>query len=198
MTTTESGQAARIAEVVETSSTAFTAQCYELYGAPPLGSLVRAGDPPVYAVVRNVVTGALDPGRRVLARGAGEPDEDAVYRSHPQLSRLLATHIEALVLGHGEGAGLRHALPPAPPRIHAFVFCCTDAEVARFTEGLGFLHLLVSSGVPAVDEVMAACLRSSAASQPDPRAFLVRAGRGLAAELAGDVGRLNAILRSLT
>jgi hypothetical protein len=184
----------KVAEVVETTSTAFTAQCYELYGAPPLGGLVRAGDPPVYAVVHNVATAALDPGRRVIARGAEEATEEGLYRSNPQLARLLATHLEALVVGFGDGDALRHSLPPAPPRIHAFVYPCADDEVARFTDRLGFLRLLVRAPVPAVDEVVSACLRLAAATHPDPEGFLVRAGKAVAGDLASDAGRLSAIL----
>ena len=53
---------ARIGEVVEASSTGFSAECYALYGAPPLGALVRVGEPAVYGVVYSVSTAALDPG----------------------------------------------------------------------------------------------------------------------------------------
>ena len=60
-------------EVVETDSTSFTAQAYGVNGAAPLGSLVRtAGDGPVYAVVREVSTSSLDPGRRPVALGQNE------------------------------------------------------------------------------------------------------------------------------
>lgn len=188
---------AKVAEVVETTSTAFTAQCYALYGAPPLGALIRAGDPPVYAVVHNVATAALDPGRRVVARGAEEATEEGVYRSNPQLARLLATHLEALVVGYADGDGVRQSLPPAPPRIHAFVHACDDDEVVRFTDRLDFLRLLVRAPVPAIDEVLGACLGLAAACRPDPDGFLVRAGQALAGELAADVGRLSAVLTTV-
>ena len=36
--------AIRIAEVIEASTTEFNSQCYSLYEAPALGSLIRAGD----------------------------------------------------------------------------------------------------------------------------------------------------------
>jgi hypothetical protein len=184
----------KVAEVVETSSTSFTAQCYALYGAPPLGGLVRVGDPPVYAVVHNVATAALDPGRRVIARGADEATEEGLYRGNPQLAQLLATHLEALVVGFDDGDALRHSLPTAPPRIHAFVYTCADDEVARFTDRLDFLRLVLRASVPAVDEVVAACLRLAAERHADPAGFLVRAGKAVAGELASDVGRLSAIV----
>ena len=55
-------QDSRIGEAVEANSTGFSAECYALYGAPPLGALVRVGEPAVYGVVYSVSTAALDPG----------------------------------------------------------------------------------------------------------------------------------------
>lgn len=188
---------ARIGEVVEAASTAFTAECYTLYGAPALGALVRVGDPAVYGVVYSVTTAALDPGRRVAARGATEPDEASVYRNNPQIARLLATHLQALVVGYNGGGTVVQRLPAAPPHIHAFVHCCDDADLRAFTETLGYLHLLSTAAVPAIDEVIAANVRLAAEARVDADGFRRRAARALAEELASDVARLNAILRSI-
>ena len=187
----------RIGEVVEAGSTGFTAECYALYGAPPLGSLVRVGDPAVYGVVYSVTTAALDPGRRVAARGADEPDEASVYRNNPQIARLLATHLQALVVGHDRLGTVVQRLPAAPPRIHAFVYCCDAEEAAAFTEQLDYLRLLTTASVPAIDEVIAANVRLAAEGRPDAGAFRQRAANALATELASDVTRLNAILRGI-
>jgi hypothetical protein len=157
---------------------------------------VRAGD--AYAVVVQIFTQGVDPGRPATPRGEGEATEADIYRSNPQLEKLLATRFQALVVGHAASDGAaRHYLPGAPPRIHAFVYPCTSEEVARFTERLEFLHLLVASQAPGADEAIAACLRLAAACHPDGRAFLVRAGKALAGELTGQLPRLNAILRRL-
>ena len=196
--TSELNEGNRIAEVVETTSTSFTAQCYELYGAPPLGSFVRVGEPAVYAVVHNVTTAALDLGRRIIARGASEPTEEALYHNNPQISKLLATHIEALIVGHGAVDGTKHRLPSSPPRIHAFMYCCDASEIASFTEGLDYLHLLTFASTPGIDEVIAANLRLSVECHSNQEAFRVRAGKALAIELAGDITRLNAILRRIS
>jgi hypothetical protein len=187
----------KIAEVVEASSSTFVGQCYELYETPPLGAFLRVGQPPTYGIVQNVVTGALDPGRRVMARGAEEESEEGVYRSNPQLARLLTTRLEALIVGYEAGEAVRHGLPPAPPRLHAFVYACGPQEVVEFTQTFDFLRLLVRSPAPMADEVIVACLRAAAGCHPEPRAFLTAAGRALALALASESGRLNAILRRL-
>ena len=113
----------RIAEVVESSSALFVAQCYELYETPPLGTLVRAGENPVtYGVITKITTLGTDPTRRPVARGATELNESAVYANNPQLSRLLRTDFETVIVGYGDGGDIKHYLPPIPPRIHAFVY----------------------------------------------------------------------------
>ncbi len=188
----------RIGEIVEASTARVVAQCYRLYDAPPLGALVRAGSPQTYAVVSSITTQALDPGRPVIPRGEAEETEEDILRNNPQLSRLLCTRFEAVVVGHMEGETLRHYPPPLPPHIHTFVYCCGPEEVARFTQSTDFLHTLVASGLPNLDDVVAACLRQAGRCHSSSGDFLVRAGKALALELAGQLPRLNAILRRLS
>ena len=192
---TDNADTQRVGEVVEATSTAFVAQCYRLYDTPPLGSLVRSGNPPLYAVVSQVSTGPLDASRPVLARGEAAASEEEVFRENPQLERLLTSRFDALIVGHRVGEEDRHYLPPLPPRVHSFVYTCCAAQVARFTSRLDLLHLLLNSGVPAANEVVGACLRQAAAAHTDPSEFLLASGKALAVELAGDLPRLQAILR---
>ena len=199
----------RVGEVVESSSDRFTAQCYRLYQAPPLGALVRTGTgdsagekgtESIYAVVYGVNTQSLDPGRPVIARGEDEDTEEDIYRSNPQLGRLLCTRFEALIVGQNNGNAISHRLPSSPPRIHAFVHACDPGEVGKFTNSLDFLHFLVSPtpmGQAVTDEVIVSCLRQARDQQEDPRGFLVSAGKALALQLIGDPPRLNAILKRL-
>lgn len=189
--------AGRVGEVTAADSVSFAAQCYGLYNAPPLGALTRAGEPPIYGVVQRVRTEPLDPSRPVLARGQAAESVAEVYRENPQLERLLTTRFDALIVGYAEGGQERQGLPPHPPPLHSFVYRCGPGEVARFTVNLDFLRLLLNSGPPLAEEVTAACLRLAAAESPDPAAFIRRAGRALAAELAEDAARLTALMRRL-
>jgi hypothetical protein len=188
----------RVGEVVEASTVELTAQCYRLDGAPPFGSLVRAtdGQRDIYAVVARVSTGSLDAGRRVTPRGADERDENALFEHNPELAALLRTELHALVVGFRDGGSAVHRLPPHPPRLHGFVHACDVAELRAFTERLDYLATLVSTTarVPA-DELIGATLRQAAATRDDRRAYLVAAGKRLAAMLGNDVQRLSTILR---
>ncbi len=195
--TAEASIPQKVGEVIQATSTTFVAQCYQLYGSPPLGALVRTGNSAVYGTVFQVITEPLDPGRPVLARGESSDTEEEIYRNNPQLEHLLTSRFETLVLGHRLNGHSHQKLPPLPPRVHSFVYVCEPAEVAEFTVELDFLRLILQSGVSVADEVLSACLREASLAQPDREAFLYRSGKALAVELATDLFRLNAILRRL-
>ena len=191
----------RFGEVVEASVEQLVGQCHQLYEAPPLGALVRAGDG-VFGVVSGIATSALDPSRRVIARGQDAASEAEVYAAHPQLERLLRTDVTITVVGHREGSGpVRQYLPSQPPRIHTFLYTTQPDEVRWFFGGdgglsLDFVPLLVGWG-GAADDALAAVLRQAAPAFDDPRSFLVEASRAVAVALAGDTARINAIVRRL-
>jgi hypothetical protein len=193
---TENQPQNKIAEVIEASTTQFAAQCYELYELPPLGSLVKTGE--TYGIVCNAATTSLEPGRRPIARGKDEVSEEAVYQSSPQLTKLLRSEFEAVVVGHKEGDRLCHYLPPNPARIHSFVYLCATEEIREFSHSLDFLNILINTHLPVpADELIAAALRQMSQTHEDSRAFLVTAGKELATLLSHDFIQLKNILGRL-
>ena len=190
----------RVGEVVEASTTEFVAQCYELYQSPPLGSLVKTRDREVelYGIVYNAATTSLEPGRRPIARGKDEATEEEIYRSSPQLLKLLRSEFEAVVVGHRQDEKLYHYLPPNPARIHAFVYSCSPEEINEFSQSFDFLSILVNTRLTVpVDELIAASLRRMSQAHEDRHAFLVAAGKELAALLSGQYNQLKSILGRL-
>jgi hypothetical protein len=192
----------KIGEVIEASTGQFVAECYELHSPPSLGSLVKTsdGDVEIYGVVCNAATGSIEPNRRPIARGREEATEEGIYRQNPQLSKLLRTTFDILIIGHSVGARRAvplHYLPPHPPRVHSFVYLCENDEVRRFTQSLDFLPILLNVRTGTVDEIVSACLRQASCAQDDRRAFLVKAGKEIAVLLSSDLNRLNAILRRI-
>jgi len=189
--------ARRVGEVIESTTTGFVAECYELYQPPPLGSLVEVGEPgaEILAVVYHATTSSLEPGRRPIARGREETTEEAVYQASPQLEKLLRSEFSALVVGHARGSALRQYLPERPARIHSFVCRCSPERVREFSNALGFLSLLLDTATPvSSEELVAATLRQMSECHEDSRGFLVAAGKELAALLSADSARLRAIL----
>ena len=187
----------RAGEVIEASTTEFVAQCYELYQLPPLGSLVKTADLPVelYGIVYHATTASLEPGRRPIARGKDEASEEEIYRSSPQLLKLLRSEFSALVVGHRQNDKLFHYLPPKPARIHGFVYLCSPDEVREFSQSFDFLNILINAHLPvSAEELVAASLRQMSGVYEDSHAFLVAAGKELAILLSGEFNRLKAIL----
>ncbi|MFH1651743.1 MAG: hypothetical protein ABID87_06560 [Chloroflexota bacterium] len=157
---------------------------------------MRTGD--IYGIVAHATTGSLEPGRRPIARGKDETSEEAIYRASPQLAQLLSSEFETLVVGYREDGNLRRYLPPAPVRIHGFVYRCPAAEVREFSQSPDFLNILVNARTPAPpDELIAATLRQMSQAQEDPQAFLVVAGKALAALLGGQFPVLKSVLGRL-
>lgn len=186
----------RVGEVVEASTSRFLVQCHELYGAPPLGSLVRS-EGGVYGVVAEVTTQSLDPGRRAVAMGRGEDSAEAVYRRHPQLTRLMSTELEAVVVAHRTGEELSRFLAPTPPRIHEIVHACGGPELVEVAGDLELLPSLLASPAGSPDDVTAAFLRQVVQVHSDPERVRLEAGRRLAGLLPGQLHRLTGILKRL-
>jgi hypothetical protein len=190
----------RVGEVIEASTTDFTAQCYELYQLPPLGSLVRTRDADVelYGIVYQATTTSFDPGRRPIARGKDEVSEEAIYQANPQLAKLLKSEFNTLVVGHRSDGGLYHYLPPQPARIHGFVYLCPPDDVREFSQSLGFLSILASARLPvSADELIAATLRRMSDVYEDRRRFLVAAGKELAILFSHDFSQFRAVLERI-
>ena len=187
----------RVGEVIAASTTDFVAQCYELYQSPPLGSLVKTTDESVeqYGIVYHATTASIEPGRRPIARGKDEASEEEIYRSSPQLLKLLRSEFSALVVGHRQGDKLYHYLPPKPARIHSFVYQCQPEEVKEFSQSFDFLNILINTHLPvSVEEIVAASLRQMSQAYEDRHTFLVAAGKELAILLSGQFNQLKAIL----
>jgi hypothetical protein len=196
----------RIGEVIESSTTGFTAGAYELLAAPPFGALARAQaraeGAAVYGLVYEIRTGSKEPGGRALVRGrtyAGrELYDDEIYHEHPDLAEVLQTEFSAITVGFVEGGRSYQYLPPHPPPVHYSVYECDAAEVVAFTEQTDFFRtLLFASYIPS-DELLAAVIRAAARARLGAeRAYLVRAGREVASLLKEDYDRLTAILRRI-
>lgn len=200
---------ARIGEVIESSTTGFTAGAYELLAAPPFGALIRAQSRSeglsIYGLVYEIRTGSKEPGGRALVRGrtytGRELYDDEIYHEHPDLAEVLQTEFSAITVGFVEHNRIYQYLPPQPPPVHYSVYECTSDELVRFTERLDcFRSLLFAYQIPS-DELLAALIRSAARARASTsegeHGFLVRAGREVASLLKDDYDRLTAILRRI-
>lgn len=209
----ESRHPNHFAEVIETSTTEFLAQCLEpadlsFPAMPPFGGWVRAVDEEtgnqIYAVVYSATTSPIDSVHRARALGLSLED---LREQQPQIFAMLKTEFRATIVGFqpeatGNGSKANTAtvyqhLPPRPPQVHQAVYTCEPDAIVRFTEQLDFLRTLLQvTGVPADDLVAASIRRVYQLRQAD-RDWLVKAGRTLSVLLKDDYDRLRAILNQI-
>lgn len=203
-----------IAEVIETSTTEFLAQCLEpddlnFPAMPPFGSWVRAVDEEsgnqVYGVVYHATTSPIDSIHRARALGLSLQE---LREEQPQIFAMLKTEFRAAIVGFaspgvdGNGTSSRsdriyQYIPPRPPQIHQAVYQCDPEQIIQFTEELDFLRILLQlMGVP-VDALVAAVIREVHKLRKRDRQWLINAGRHLSMLLKDDYDRLRLILRQL-
>ncbi|EFO78932.1 hypothetical protein OSCT_3227 [Oscillochloris trichoides DG-6] len=195
----------RIGEVIESSTTRFTAGVYTLLQAPTVGTLVRAqtttSDLAVYGLVYEIRTVSREPGGRAVMRGrtySGRELYDAeIYQAHPDLSEVLQTEFAALTVGFRHGERCYQYLPPHPPPVHYSVYPCDDAELVAFCATSDFFRTLLFSPQIPGEDVLATLIRNVAQAHPDGHAYLIWAGRELASLLNDDYERLIAMLRKI-
>jgi hypothetical protein len=202
-----------IAEVVETSTTEFLAQCLDaaelnFSTMPPFGSWVKSmeeeGGNLVYAVVYFASTTPIDSVHRARALGLSLQE---LREQQPQIFAMLKTEFRAAIAGfqpyqtnNGQdvqaGVIYQH-LPPRPPQLHQAVFVCDPEEVIRFTEKLDFLRSFLQMSAAPIDALIAATLREIYQLRKADRDWLVQAGRTLGVLLKDDYDRLRAILNQI-
>ncbi len=205
-----------IAEVIETSTTEFLAQCLdpeELSFAvmPPFGSWVKAKDEEsgnqIYAVVFHATTTPIDSVHRARALGLSL---EVLRQEQPQIFAMLRTEFRAAIVGFAPGMGrnlpnrqlpmpqiIYQHLPPRPPQIHQAVYYCDPEEVIQFSDNLDFLRSLLHISQAPVDALTAAVIREIYQLRKGDRTWLVQAGRQLSHILKDDYDRLRVILSQI-
>jgi len=198
----------RIGEIIETMSTGFVAESFELNRPPALGSLVIVRLPAevrgasagmdLYAVVTYGRTAGLDPSRRAVCRSTDTVYDQAIYQEHPELKRILRTEFGAALVGFfADGQVLQH-LPAQPPPLHFSVQTALAEEVRRFTDRLHYLRLLLTiSGEVSPLQVMAANVREVYRHRGNDRIWLDAAAREIATLLKNDHEALLTVLYAI-
>lgn len=211
---TANRQPNHIAEVIETSTTEFLAQCLEpenlnFPAMPPFGSWVRSVDEVsgnhIYAVVYHATTSPIDSVHRARALGMSLEE---LREEQPQIFAMLKTEFRAVIAGFiapdSERNGSKQPsgtiyqyVPPRPPQIHQAVYLCEPAEIISFSEELDFLRTLLQLPSAPVDALTAAVIRQIYQMRKAERAWLVQAGRSLSLMLKDDYDRLRLILSQI-
>ena len=203
----------RIAEVIETATTEFLAECLEpedlsFPEMPPFGSWIKSVDEEsgnkIIAVVTYVTTSPIDSVHRARALGLSLAE---LREQQPQIFAMLKTEFKAAIIGfetpkssNGSKEQLGRVyqyLPPRPPQIHQAVYRCQPEEIIHFTQQLDFLRTLLQvSNIP-VESLTAAAIREIYHLRNADRNWLVQVGRTLSILLKDDYDRLRYILSQI-
>lgn len=199
-----------IAEVIETTTTEFLAQCLEpadlsFPPLPPFGSWVCSRDEEsgnqVYGVVYFATTMPIDSVHRAVALGLSLQD---LREEQPQIFAMLKTEFRAAIVGfessspsRGSRSRLYQYLPPRPPQIHQAVYLCEPEAIIKFTEELEFLRTLLTVNGAPVESLTAAAIREVYQLRKADREWLIKAGRTLSVLLKDDYDRLRFILSQI-
>jgi hypothetical protein len=197
----------RIGEIIETTSTGFVAESFELNRPPALGSLVvvsvseETGASPgthLCAVVTYGQTAGLDPSRRAVRRSTDTVVDGAVYREHPELKHILRTEFGATLVGFIVDGTVRQHLPSLPPPLHYSVHKASAEQVQCFTNRLQYLRLLLAArGEVPVPQVLAANIREVYQQRSRDRAWLDAAAQEVATLLKDDHQALLTVLYAI-
>ena len=183
-----------IAEVIESSTTEFSAQTRDLNGSPPFGSFVKVGKAPTsIAMICDIITGSTELNRRPIAYGKSEEE---LRKEQPQIFELLRTEIKAKIVGYSDGGDMRQLVPPQPPKLHDFVYPCSPEEIQAFTQKFDYFRTLAGFGGSLSDELLIAAIQQSCQCQSmSARTCLVRIGKELSRLFRDDYDRLESILK---
>lgn len=196
-----------IAEVIETATTDYLAQCLEpdqlnFPEMPPFGSWVTAMDDDsgnqIFGVVYHATTAPIDSVHRARALGLSLAE---LREQQPQIFAMLKTEFRVAIVGFrapdlaGQPLGpIFQHLPPRPPQVHQAVYRCDPEAVIGFTEELDFLRTLLDMTAAPVDSLVAAVIRHGYQLRNLDRTWLVQAGRALSIQLKDDYDRLRVVL----
>jgi len=187
----------RLGEIIESNTNEFITQCYDLYSAPPLGTIVKASQSDsVFGIVSYSQTLGLDPTRRPIPRGKYLDDESEIYSANPQLNQLLTTEFKSIIVGHHYQGEIKLFLSPTPPKIHSFVNKSSHEDIIKFSQHIEFLEPIINSNQPQSDDIVVSFIKYAYDEINDNR-FIKESSRKLASMLKHDTYRLNSILRKL-
>jgi hypothetical protein len=151
---TPHAHAPALGEIITSTLTSYTAQCWDWELMPPFGSLVCSehNNMLLYGIVTALETGSSDPSRLPFPY---QKTHTELRREHPQIFEFLKTVFTVSIVGH-HAHTIAYALAPQPPHIHQFVRPATTQEQKLFFSSPHFLGLLfnTNAGNPLLDEIL--------------------------------------------
>lgn len=186
-------------EIISSTLTSYTAQCWDWEIIPSFGALVCTEHEGVvlYGVVTHIETGSSDPQRLPFPY---QKTEAELRAQHPQIFEFLRTLCTVSLVGYSKkGSSVFQALPPQPARIHQFIRPATMQEQKEFFAAPYFLALLLSAnaGNPLLDELLITLLTSLVINDMLTPALFEEYYHTLTLLLGNDYRRLKILLQRI-
>ena len=118
-------------EIVASSLTSWTVQCWKLNQFPALGALVFFDDGKelAFGVVTAIQTEPKDAHRRPVAFGK---TLEELQQEQPHIFQLLQSTITCVPVGYAAKKRIFYEIPRRPAAMHAFVGECTREQAQQF------------------------------------------------------------------
>ncbi|MGE5250757.1 MAG: hypothetical protein ACM3QS_11155 [Bacteroidota bacterium] len=187
-----------IGRLLRAGTAGFTAGCsVSQMSVPSFGALVHVPLGESYQVYGLIYDIHIDDDGLVRQLVTSENVSAEVLQDNRE-RRIVPVEMSVLCVGYEQDGCIHHLLPPRPPLSLDMICLCDDAEIARFTEKLGyFRHILRSTDIP-IGEVLAAHLaRASRAHGPNADAWKEKAARELIVLMRDDYDSLMSVLHAL-
>ncbi|KAA3601509.1 MAG: hypothetical protein DWQ06_07770 [Calditrichaeota bacterium] len=183
-----------IAEVLESTSTSFLAELYSDEFEIEFGSVVKIFDEqrefPVWGVVTNIFNqGTYE--RQPVAFGMSRTE---LTKTHPQLTQLLKTRFEAIIIGYGDVLDFSPNIPTKPPLIHDQAQLLDDIDFNVLGNNLSFLRFLFLSESNLTDELVFKLISKIYEIEDRNLQILVKAGKEISLNLQNDYERIRKII----
>jgi hypothetical protein len=166
-------------------------------GVPIFGALVQTTinhrNATVFGLVFNIEIKDSGMARMLSISPDVRPEEVEWLRD-----QVVPVEANVLTLAYREPSGaMRHGYPSQPPVTLDDVRDCAAADVLAFNSSPAYLRMVLAAKDAPADELLCAHLALAAELHPDPRQFVVDAGRELTRLLAADASRLEGLLQRI-
>lgn len=148
------------AEIIESSLTKITAQCWDLAISPSFGQCIEIKGEAicVYALVNHIQTGSFDALRKPSPFKKTIAD---LKKEQPHIFEFLITTFTCIPIAYSYQKKFIYAIPPEPPQMHEFILPIDAKQISILFSKKHFLMSIFSlqEQVGNVDELVISCLR---------------------------------------
>lgn len=180
-----------LGEVVHSTISQFTTQAWHWDKYPEFGSVIclQSDDITIFGLVYYIKTGSSDAVRQAFAY---QKTPDELQQEQPQIFAFLKTDFSAVPLGYKSSHKFVYAMPPRPPKIHAFVRLANNIELAQLLAGTGVVHALFGqyTKIDYFEELLLAFLRYLEQNNMVSRSLLMQVTEQLSLATTNDYRRL--------